>query len=111
MSLVREPLLTLRGDLRIDRANEAFYRAFELKPEETENVSVHALSDGKWSSPALRNLLEGILPEKGRVDDFRIEHKFPRIGQRTMLFSACRLSQQSKGTQWTILAIQDVTEA
>ena len=36
INTVREPLLLLDRDLRIESANESFYRTFKVKPEETQ---------------------------------------------------------------------------
>jgi two-component system CheB/CheR fusion protein len=108
MALVQQPLLTLRGDLRVNHANDAFYKSFNLTREATENTLIYDLADGAWNSPALRNLFEGVLPEKNRVDSFRIEHDFGPLGRKTLLVSARRLYQRTKGTQLTLLAITNV---
>ena len=34
----RDPLVVLRADLKVDKANEAFYKTFKITPQETENV-------------------------------------------------------------------------
>jgi len=110
VELTKQPLMVLRGDLRVEKANEAFYRTFQTTAKETENSPVYQLGNGQWNNPALRTLLEGVLPEQNRVNDFRVEHAFPRIGKRTMLFSARRLRQSSKGTHLILVSIDDVTE-
>ncbi len=55
---VREPLLVLDGDLRVVRANPAFYRLFQSTPQETENRRLYELGNGQWNIPELRRLLE-----------------------------------------------------
>jgi two-component system, chemotaxis family, CheB/CheR fusion protein len=107
MSLVEQPIVALRGDLRVNRANEAFYKTFGLTRENTEDTLIYDLADGKWNAPGLRNLLEAILPEKNRVENFRVEHNFGAGGHKSLLISARRLYQRIKGTQITLLAITD----
>jgi two-component system CheB/CheR fusion protein len=62
MALVNQPLLILRGDLRVQHANEAFHDVFKTTPKDVENKVIYELHDGVWNFGALKNLLEGTLP-------------------------------------------------
>ena len=62
VATVREPLLVLNADLHVRSANRSFYETFQVKPPETEDRSVYELGDGQWDIPALRTLLEEIIP-------------------------------------------------
>ena len=59
---VREPLLILDVTLRVRSANRAFYQTFQVSSEETENRLIYELGNGQWDIPALRTLLEDIIP-------------------------------------------------
>ena len=59
---VREPLLVLDGTLRVTTASRAFYQAFRVSPEQTIGQFVYDLGNGEWNIPALRTLLEEVLP-------------------------------------------------
>ena len=61
---VREPLLMLDTGLRVRSANRAFYETFRVDCEETENHLIYELGNGQWDIPALRTLLEDIIPAK-----------------------------------------------
>jgi hypothetical protein len=78
---VREPLLVLSADLLVRRANRSFYRTFAVTPEKTVDRLVYDLGDGQWDIPALRKLLEDILPQNTTFDDFEVTHDFPAIGR------------------------------
>ncbi len=108
-SLIRHPLVTLHGDLRVNKANGAFYKEFNLSPSEVDGRLIYDLGDGQWNLPALRTLLEGVLPENNRVEDFVIESEFSNRERRKLLCSARRIYQQSKGTQLILLAIDVVS--
>jgi len=108
-SISPQPLLTLSGDLRVIRANEAFHRKFNTGPAETDGRLIYELGRGAWNIPALRTLLEGVLPEKNRADHYTVQHEFPGLGGRTLSLSARRIQQPSKGTQVILMAIDDVT--
>src|SRR5688572_8002141 len=76
---VREPLLVLDAALRVRSANTAFYQTFHVSAEETENQLIYELGNGQWDIPALRTLLEDIVPRSSVFNDFVLEHNFPDI--------------------------------
>ncbi|MEO7799680.1 MAG: CheR family methyltransferase, partial [Opitutaceae bacterium] len=71
------PYLILRADRRIDSASELFYRHFHVTRVDTEGCLIYELGGGAWDFPALRELLEKILPEKGVLNGCEITHVFP----------------------------------
>ena len=106
---VREPLLILDPDLRVRSANRAFYHTFEVSCEETENRLIYELGNGQWDIPALRTLLDDIIPASSAFSDFELEHDFPAIGRRVMLLNARRLQAGHHG-ELLVLALEDVTD-
>ena len=101
----REPLLLLDAGLRVQSANSSFYRTFRVSPPDTENRLVYTLGNGQWGLPALRTLLEDIVPDSTSFNDFVLEHDFPVIGRRVMLLNARKLQPEL-----VLLAMEDVTE-
>ena len=106
---VREPLLILDSTLRVHSANRAFYQTFHVAPDETEDRRIYELGNGQWDIPALRTLLEDIVPMSSVFNDFELEHDFPFIGRRTMLLNARKLRQGSH-RELLVLAMEDVTQ-
>ncbi|MHC5537407.1 ATP-binding protein [Singulisphaera rosea] len=106
---VREPLLILDATLRVRSANRAFYQAFHVSSEETENRLIYELGNGQWDIPDLRTLLEDIVPKSSVFDDFELEHTFPVIGRRVMLLNARKLQAGQHG-ELLVLAMEDVTQ-
>jgi two-component system, chemotaxis family, CheB/CheR fusion protein len=105
----RDPLVVLRSDLRVEKANEAFYRTFKVTPQETENVLIYELDHGQWAIPKLRELLEEIVPRNSIFNDFEVAHDFERIGHRSMLLNARRLDSASGAPERILLGIEDIT--
>ena len=105
----REPILVLNAALQVTAANPAFYKTFEVTPEETEGRLIYELGNGQWDIPKLRELLEEIVPRNSRVDDFEMSHDFPHLGARDMQLNARRVELQA-GHPFILLAIEDVTE-
>ena len=85
---IREPLLVLDADLRVQGANPAFSQFFQVEPAHIEHRLLFELEDGQWDIPELRLLLERIVPEHGVMDDYEVERRFPDLGMRTMLLNA-----------------------
>src|SRR5271154_6671027 len=106
---VREPLLILDTTLRVRSANRAFYQTFQVSSEETENRLIYELGNGQWDIPALRTLLEDIIPTSSVFNDFELEHTFPIIGRRVMLLNGRKLRPGSH-SELLVLAMEDVTE-
>jgi two-component system, chemotaxis family, CheB/CheR fusion protein len=104
----REAILVLDGKLQVVSANLAFCQQFEVSRQETQNRAIYELGDGQWNIPKLRELLENILPNNGRVEDFEVRHEFPRLGERRMMLNAGRIEPQA-GQKMILLYIEDVT--
>ncbi len=110
VATVREPLLVLDADLRVQSASRSFYENFRVTPEGTENRLLYDLGNRQWDIPALRRLLEEVLPQENQVNDFAVEHEFEHIGKKTMLLNARRLIRATDQTPLILLAIEDITE-
>ncbi len=107
---IREPLLVLGKDLKVVAANPAFYRKFKAEEAETEGKRIYTLGNRQWDIPALRELLEKIIPENANFENFEMEHDFPDLGHRIMQLNARKLDQKGGKENLILLAIEDVTE-
>lgn len=108
---VREPFLILDKNLRVVAANESFYQFFKVARSETENVFVYDIGNGQWNIPALKKLLEEIIPRETFFKDFEVDHKFPVIGRKIMLLNSRQIfgARDKSLPQLILLAIEDVT--
>jgi PAS domain S-box-containing protein len=106
----RDPLVVLRADLKVDSANEAFYKTFKVTPDVTEGFLIYDLGNRQWDIPQLRRLLEEIIPHKNVFNDYEVTHEFQTIGKRIMLLNARRLDNPEGGPERILLGIEDVTE-
>ena len=107
---MREPLVVLDSDLRVKGASRSFYRTFCVTREETEGRLIYELGDRQWDIPALRRLLEEILPEGTAFDGFEVEHEFPRVGRRVILLNARQVVTEERSATMILLAIEDITD-
>jgi len=106
---VREPLVVLDQDLRVVSASRSFYRDFGGVPASTEGRLFYELADGQWKIPALRRLLEEVIPRHRTVEAYEIEHEFAVGGRRTLLLNAREVIDDAHPRSALLLAIEDVT--
>lgn len=115
VDVVHEPVLILDKNLCVMSANEPFYRTFQVEKKDTEGKVVYKLGNGQWDIPALRELLEEILPKNTFFNGFEVTHVFPSIGRKVMMLNARQIHYEEAHMpghfpQIILLAIEDVTE-
>jgi len=117
VDVVREPVLVLDKDFKVLVANEPFYRTFHVEPGDTEKKVIYELGNGQWNIPALKKLLEDILPSNTFFKGFEVTHDFPFIGQKVMVLNARQIhfAKEEGGNleafpPIVLLAIEDITD-
>ncbi len=115
VDVAREPMLILDEHFCVMAANDPFYHTFQVEKKDTEGKVVYSLGDGQWDIPALRELLEEILPNNTFFNGFEVSHVFPAIGRKVMLLNARQMYYREdtttpKSPSIILLAIEDVTE-
>ncbi len=113
--VLEAPILILDEGLRVIAANESFYRTFQVTLKSTEGEDVYNIGNGQWNIPALRELLEDILPKNSFFKGFQVAHEFPLIGRRVMILNGRKLNLKEKDSikefpPVIVLAIEDITE-
>ena len=113
--VVREPILILDKEFRVIAANESFCSMFQVEPKNTEGQIVYELGNGQWNIPALRKLIEDILPKHTFFKGFEVTHNFPFIGRKVMLLNARQIHFKdniisNKFPSIILLAMEDVTD-
>ncbi|CAN5361917.1 histidine kinase dimerization/phosphoacceptor domain -containing protein [soil metagenome] len=106
---IHEPLLVLDSGLSVLAASRSFYETFKVDPEHTVDCMLYALGDGQWDIPALRLLLETIIPEHVAMNGFEVDHDFPGVGRRIMLLNARKVIYETSQNSTILLAFTDIT--
>ncbi|MDO8359292.1 MAG: PAS domain-containing protein, partial [Devosia sp.] len=107
---VHEPLIVLNGSLQVVSASRSFYGKFQVAPKDTVGRSIYELGNRQWDIPALRELLETVLPRDRGFDGYVVEHDFPAIGRRKMLLNGRRIVGKAGDTQLILLAMETVRD-
>ncbi len=110
VSTMHEPMLVLGKDLRVKSANKAFYEKFGVTEEQTEGVLLYDLGNQQWNIPALRELLEDIIPKNTQFYNYEVKHTFLNLGEKIMSLNASRVIQHTHREQLILLIIADITE-
>ncbi|MBK7696777.1 MAG: PAS domain-containing protein [Saprospiraceae bacterium] len=110
ISTMHEPMLVLGKDLRVKSANKAFYKKFGVAEEETVGVLLYDLGNKQWNIPALRELLEDIIPKNSQFLNYEVKHTFLNLGEKIMSLNASRIIQKAHREQLILLIIADITE-
>ncbi|WP_294249208.1 PAS domain-containing protein [Propionivibrio sp.] len=106
VNTLREPLVVLDGALQVITVSAAFYREFQVTPEETLGRRIYDLGNHQWDIPALRSLLESILARAESFDAYVVEHDFPNIGHRRILLNARRIVGRIGEPQMMLLSME-----
>jgi len=109
VNTIAEPFLVLDARFRVLAASRSFYDTFRVAPAQTLGCLLYALGDGQWDIPALRLLLETIIPDRAEMDDFEVVHDFPMIGRKIMLLNARKVIYEDHDDITILLAFKDIT--
>ena len=101
LEVIDSPLVVLAADLRVEVANKAFLKQFELSRDETLGRSLCSVGNGQWDCPELRQLLRCILDCDVSNANCRVQHQSQRFGRRVLRLDAKRV--QPPGTGLSIL--------
>jgi len=110
LTSIHDSVVVLDTDLKVVRANHAFYRTFQLNADQAEGMKIYDLGNRQWDIPRFRELLEKILPENSKFDDFELEHKFGSLGYKILHLNARWIIREENRTKFIFLAIVDVTD-
>jgi len=103
---VREALVVLDANLKVVGASRSFYRRFQVTSGDTLGRRIYELGNGQWDIPALRELLETILPRDQSFDGFEVEQEFPVIGRCKMVLNARRVVGNPSQAPLILLAME-----
>ena len=110
VATVREPMLVLDSNLKVVRASRSFAKTFGTTPQDIYGKSLFSVQNGQWNQPALRHLLERILPDNTTVEGHMINMKLDDECERVWLVNARQLKSETDSSDLILLAIEDITE-
>jgi PAS domain S-box-containing protein len=107
---VREPIVLLDRELRVQLHNPAFAELYGLPDDETTDGRVlDTLGAGAWSDPAVRQRLMDVLLRGRELWDFEHEQRTDDDQVRTMLINARRMPLPDRDDEVVLMTVSDVT--
>lgn len=105
---VCQPLLVLDSGMIIRRANPAFFRVFQLRPEHVEGTNFFELGPDQWISSAIRDTLCRIIPENVTIENMEMDIANSKLGNRALRMNAqCLNWNHDAGV---LMLLEDITE-
>ncbi len=104
------PLVILNRDLRVEKANLAFYEAFAVDAGLARGRPLAELGTGQWNVPELLAALHAVIDTGTALESLEVEASFPGIGRRAMYVNARRLQLGADAPGRLIVALEDRTE-
>jgi PAS domain S-box-containing protein len=108
LNTVRDPLVVLDADFRVQTANQAFYEMFRCSRDEARGIPLQTLGDSGWKEIGVWESLKVIHADGSELQSFEIECQFPGIGRRAVLLDARRLFGPSDSL--LLISLRDITE-
>lgn len=109
VKVAHEALVVLDDEYTVVRASDAFYKNFDLVPDNTIGQSLYQLNNGDWDIPELKSLLHDRLGTADTVRDYQMRVTFEHLGTRTLNINAQRFGYVDTVGLTTILSIRDLT--
>ena len=111
---LQKPILVLDKNINIISANKSFYLFFNVSTPDSKNIigkTLYTLENNQWDIPALRELLEQIIPRDNAFNNIEIEHEFPTIGFKKLLLNAKRITSKGSKQDKILLMFDEINKS
>ncbi|MDT3485188.1 sensor histidine kinase [Stenotrophomonas maltophilia] len=109
LQTVREPIVLLDRDLRVQLHNPAFAELYGLQDERADGLLLETVGDGAWNDAVVRQRLSDVLLRGRELWDFEHEQRTADGMARYMLLNARRMPLPDTDDEVVLLTISDVT--
>ncbi|MHC1671629.1 sensor histidine kinase [Stenotrophomonas maltophilia] len=109
LQTVREPIVLLDRDLRVQLHNPAFAELYGLQDERADGLLLESVGDGAWKDAVVRQRLSDVLLRGRELWDFEHEQRTADGMARYMLLNARRMPLPDTDDEVVLLTVSDVT--
>jgi PAS domain S-box-containing protein len=106
---VRDPLVVLGGDQRIQSGNRAFYAMFEVSRDDAQGVPLWELGNGAFEAAEFREQLAAMLAGDEAFRPVEVDHVATAQGDRALTLDAHPLSLPGHSERRALVTFHDVT--
>lgn len=104
-----EPLAVLTSDLRVKAANDAFARALRTTRDSILDRSLFDSVRDHGAMKELRTALEGILPNRASLTDYKVSMDLPALGASQFLIDARPIVSGTRSYPMILLSLRSIT--
>lgn len=109
LQTVREPIVLLDRELRVQLHNPAFAELYGLQDERADGLLLESVGDGAWRDPVMRQRLSDVLLRGRELWDFEHEQRAADGMVRYMLLNARRMPLPDTDDEVVLMTVSDVT--
>lgn len=109
LQTVREPIVLLDRELRVQLHNPAFAELYGLQDERADGLLLDDVGDGAWRDTVVRQRLIDVLLRGRELWDFEHEQRTSEGVVRYMLLNARRMPLPDTDDEVVLLTVSDVT--
>ena len=109
LQTVREPIVLLDRDLRVQLHNTAFAELYGLQDERADGLLLESVGDGAWKDAVVRQRLSDVLLRGRELWDSEHEQRTADGMARYMLLNARRMPLPDTDDEVVLLTVSDVT--
>ena len=106
---VREPIVLLDRELKVQLHNPAFAELYGLDENSSEIRGLDSIGDGAWTDAVVRQRLTDVLLRGRELWDYEHEQRTADDQVRTMLINARRMPLPDKDDEVVLMTVSDVT--
>jgi PAS domain S-box-containing protein len=106
---VRDPLVVVGADQRIESGNRAFYTMFEVSRDEAQAAPLYELGNGAFEAAALREQLEEMLAGGRAFRPVEVDDVATATGRRALILDAHPLSFPGHSERRVLVTFHDIT--
>jgi two-component system CheB/CheR fusion protein len=107
---IREPLLVLSTNMKVQTANKAFYNTFHLSVDETEGRYFYDISNRQFNIPELKKQLNEVITDNNTLRNVELTIQLSGGGgEKVLLYSAVRMVQEESKNNRILLSMEDIT--
>jgi PAS domain S-box-containing protein len=107
---IRDPLAVIEADTTIALANKAFLKLFGITDAAVRGQRLADVGEHQWNVPALRLLMDEVLPQDKTIENFEVEDEFPGLGRRVFNLNVRKISQPGNHTHRMLVVFEDITD-
>ncbi len=108
VNTVRDPLLVLDGEFRVEFANDAFCRLFTSRKSLLQR-SIFDLGQKQLDDPQLRQRLQSVRDNNSAFHDFILEGNFAGAGHKRLRLNARRLERGLREPNMVLVVMEELS--